>query len=400
MLNKKRLITALVFVAATILFVIAVTVVAGVLFMRSSGDTVAMAGATAVGVPTGKATTKSIGPAGGSLASSDGRITIDVPPKAVSSPLDFSIQPITNLAQGGMGSAYRLQPDGLKFATPIKVSFNFGAPDLKAFIPEGLAVAYQDPKGVWQAFDSVDLDRERKTLTVSTTHFTDYSIWTVRLSPENATLHVRETLEIQLIACLENDSWISRLRTGWGIQNCDSLIKATDTHWSVDIGTITPTGSGSAVYQAPAVKPSKLVATVSFVYKLPGSTEKTAKDVRTCEIEIVGGGYRASGNAGGDTVFSGDICDLAHNFTLKTNNPFLSKVDFFPSSPIKGDYRFTTINGVTGGGGGEYTITGTDTVKTGIELKSSSSGRGVVGPTLHGSGPVHLDLAPLNECKP
>jgi hypothetical protein len=387
--------------AVLIIGVLVIGVIGYVLLSRQGSDTVAMSSATAVGVPNGPATTKSIGPAGGSIASTDGRITVTVPPNVVTGPLDFSIQPITNLAQGGRGSAYRLQPDGLKFASPITVSFNFAAPDLKSIVPEGLAVAYQDPTGVWQAFNTVEIDRERKTLTVSTTHFTDYSIWAVRLSPENATLHLRETLEIQLVACLENDSWLSQLRTSWGIQRCDSMTKSTDTHWSVDIGTITPTGPGSAVYQAPAVKPSKLVATVRFVYKLQGSTERDLKDVRTCEIAIVGGGYRASGNAGGDTVFSGDICDLAHPFTLKTNNPFLSKVDFVPSSPIKGTYYFTTINGVTGGGGGEYTITGTDALKTGMELTSSSKGRGPVGPTLYGSGPVHIDLAPLDkECKP
>jgi hypothetical protein len=113
-------------------------------------------------------------------------------------------------------------------------------------------------------------------------------------------------------------------------------------------------------------------------------------------ITIVDRGYRASGNAGGDTVVSGDICDLGQHFTLKTNNPFLSTLEFSPSSPIKGTYSFHTKNGVTGGGGGEYTITGTDTLKTGIELSSNSSGRGLVGPTLHGSGPVHLDLTPLD----
>lgn len=397
MVSKRRLITSALLVVAMIAIVIGVVIVAGILFLRSSGDTVAMASATQVGVPNGPATTKSIGPAGGSIASTDGRITVTVPPNAVPGPLNFSIQPITNLAQGGMGSAYRLQPDGLKFATPIKVSFKFDAPDLKGIIPEGLAVAYQDLTGIWQAFDTVDLDREHKTLTVSTTHFTDFSIWAVRLSPEKATLHVRETLEIQLVACLENSSWLSRLRTRWGIQRCDALTKSKDTHWSVDIGTITPAGPGFAVYQAPAVKPSKSVATVRFVYKLAGSTENNLKDVRTCEITIVAGAYRASGNAGGDTVFSGDICDLAKHFTLKTNNPFLSSFEFFPSSATEGKWSFSTQNGVTGGGSGRYTITGTDTEKTGIEMNGFSTGS-AAGVTRSGGGSMHLDLVPLEKC--
>jgi|GEM_PF-1650854 len=400
MFNRKRLITALILVVATIVIVIAVAVVAGILFLRSSGDTVAMASATKVGVPNGAPTTKSIGPKGGSIASADGRITVDVPPNAVSSPLNFSIQPITNLAQGGRGSAYRLQPDGLKFATPIRVSFNFDAPDLKEIIPDALAVAFQDPSGVWQAFNTVDVDRERKTLTVSTTHFTDFSVWAVKLSPEKATLHVRETQEIQLIACFENYSWLTRLRTRFGVQRCDALTKSTETRWSVDFGTITPAGPGFAVYQAPAVRPPKGVATVRFIYKLVGSTEKDLRDVRTCEITIVGGGYKASGNAGPGTVFSGDICDLAKHFTLKTTNQFLSPFEFVPDkdSSTHGAWSFKTQNGVTGGGSGSYTITGTDAVKTGIEMEGFSTGRGLVGPTLSGGGSTHLDLAPLEKC--
>src|SRR6266542_378298 len=132
MLNKKRLIIAGVLVLATITIVIAVAIVAVILF-RASGSTIAMPGATAVGVPSGPATTKSIGPAGGSIASADGRIVVDVPPNTVTGVVDFSIQPITNFAHGGVGSAYRLEPSGQKFAPPIAVSFKFDAQDLKDY---------------------------------------------------------------------------------------------------------------------------------------------------------------------------------------------------------------------------------------------------------------------------
>jgi hypothetical protein len=110
--------------------------------------------------------------------------------------------------------------------------------------------------------------------------------------------------------------------------------------------------------------------------------------------------YRASGNAGGDTVFSGDICDLEKPFTLKTNNPFLSSFEFVPSSSSGGKWSFSTTNGVIGGGSGTYTITGTDTERTGIEMTGWSTGT-VRGATRSGGGTVHIDLTPLDqECKP
>ena len=109
--------------------------------------------------------------------------------------------------------------------------------------------------------------------------------------------------------------------------------------------------------------------------------------------------YKASGKAG-DTVFSGEICDLEKPFTIKTNNPFLSSFEFLPSSSTEGTWSFSTQNGVTGGGRGKYTITGTDTLKTGIELNGFSTGT-AAGVTRSGGGAFHLDLVPLDkECKP
>lgn len=223
MFNKKRLITAVVLVSATLIIFIAVAAVAGILFLRPSGDTLAMPGPTAVGVPNGPATTKSIGPAGGSITSPDGRIVVDVPPNAVPGPVDFSIQPITNLAHGGVGSAYRLEPGGQKFAPPIEVSFKFDASDLKGYSPETLAIAYQDPTGVWQSFGTVNVNQASKTLTVSTTHFTDVSAWTIRLSPEKATIRMGETQLIAVEGCIEKDGLGSRLKTLLGIQTCNFL---------------------------------------------------------------------------------------------------------------------------------------------------------------------------------
>src|SRR5690242_17088981 len=81
-----------------------------------------------------------IGPAGGSLTSDDGRLTVSVPPGAVSAPTSLSIQDITNTAPGGDGIAYRVGPDGTTFATPITLTFAADpAEDVSA-----LSIAYQE----------------------------------------------------------------------------------------------------------------------------------------------------------------------------------------------------------------------------------------------------------------
>jgi hypothetical protein len=109
--------------------------------------------------------------------------------------------------------------------------------------------------------------------------------------------------------------------------------------------------------------------------------------------------YSASGKAG-DTIVSGEICDLEKPFTLKTNNPFVPSFRFVPSSPTEGTWSFSTGNGLSGSCACRYTITGTDTLKTGIDLTGSSTGT-LHGTTASGGGSMHIDLVPLDrECKP
>jgi hypothetical protein len=394
MFNKKRLITAAVLVVATIMIVIAVTIIALMLF-RSSSNTVAMPGATAVGVPNGPATTKSIGPAGGSIASPDGRITVDVPPNAVSSPVDFSIQSITNLAHGGVGSAYRLEPGGQKFAPPIEVSFKFDAQDLKGYSPEALAIAYQDPTGVWQSFRTVNIDQASKTLTVSTTHFTDLSVWTIRLSPEKATLRVGETQLIAVEGCIEKDGWGSKLKTLLGTQSCQFFMPRENS-WSVNVGTIAMV-PGAVLYTAPAKKPFPNVATVRLVYRLRGSSPNQ-KDVRTCEITIIDGGYEATGSDG-PTSYSGTVCSLDKEFTVVGHSGGLALTFAFTPSgegrtgtgSLVGSYGIVTWTG-----GGPYKIEGFDSEKPKIVWVTHQT----VSPVTSGSGTFHIDLVPIgtDEC--
>jgi hypothetical protein len=402
MSNKKRLITLVVLALATIMIVISVAIVAGIFFLRGSTDTVAMSGTTAVGVPNGPATTKSIGPAGGSIASPDGKITVEVPPNAVSGPVDFSIQPITNLAHGGVGSAYRLEPSGQKFAPPIEVSFKFDAQDLKGYDPETLAIAYQDPAGVWQSFRTVNINQASKKLIVSTTHFTDLSVWTIRLSPEKATIHVGETQLIAVEGCIEKDDWGSRLKTLLGMPTCHFFMPQ-DNSWSVNVGTIAMV-PGAVLYTAPAKKPSPNVATVRLVYKLRGSLQK---DGRTCEITIVDGGYTASGESH-DETYSGVICDLAKEFTVNGSGLANFAFKFVPSSNTANGTVSYSSSYAPGGapaiesGSGSYTVKGIDTDNPRIVLTIDKATASVMGHAVQPSkaGTVVINLTPSgpDEC--
>ena len=171
------------------------------------------------------------------------------------------------------------------------------------------------------------------------------------------------------------------------------------SEWSVTAGTIDPNGR-NALYTAPARKPSPNVVTVRLKYRLRGSPNgEDVYDVRTAEITIVDNAYRASGSAGGDTVFSGTICDIEKPFRLKTSNPFLSEFEFVPGTSSSGTWKFVTKNGVTGGGANSYTLEGNDALKTAIVMDGVSNACVSVR-CGSGAGEVRLTLTPLetNEC--
>lgn len=404
MFNKKRLITAAVLVVATITIVIVVGTVAAIFFLSPSGDTVPIAGATAVGVPNGPVTTKSIGSEGGSIASPDGRVTVNIPRQAVTSPVNFSVQPITNLAHGGIGSGYRLEPSGQKFATPIKVSFKYDTPDFRAYRPETLAVTYQDPTGVWQAFKTVNVDQASKTLTISTTHFTDVTLGSDELVPDKATLRVRETLEVELKCVMPVRSRGTLLLNRLLGRPPDHCWTIDDSSWSANVGTIYRTGPLSAVYQAPAKKPSPNVATIRLVYHYKQESPNTT-DVRTSEITIVDRGYRASGESH-DLVYSGVICDLAEPFTVNGTGLANFAFKFLPSSPTEGTVSYATTYypggvKVVESGSGSYTVRATDTPEARIAVIIDKATATAMGRSIQPSqaGTLVLHLTPADsEC--
>ena len=409
MFNKKQLIIAVVLVVAI------VAIFAYILFLRPSSETEVVYAATEVGTPNGPAVTKGIGPAGGSLASPDGRLTLTVPPNALTETVAFTIQPITNKARNGLGLAYRLEPNGKTFTTALEISVHYDEHDLAGTIPEALSLAYQDQKGAWHAQKSAKLDQTARTLTVATTHFTDEAFLArLRMIPPAATLHVGESKVIQLVECGEQnfvDKILSRpLKykeppqggVAWSLRGAGTI--KVSALWQEEriVGV---------AYTAPAKQPTPNVAWVDLKVKfyfwdqITGETS-TGEKTLSAKITIVNQGYRASGKMKtGDTFFSGVICDLEDSFTIETNNPYYSSFDFVPSSPTTGAYSFAGKSNLYGAGGGEYTIEGTDALKTGIAMNNvrfsgyfQASGRRIPTSTTGGKG--HIDLVPLDtECK-
>jgi hypothetical protein len=405
MSKRRKIIIALCVLTVGVL-VIGVLIIGAlgyVLFSSRGGDTEMVFAPTEVGAPEGPHVTKNIGPAGGTLASPDGRLTLTVPQNALTETVAFSIQPITNKAGQGLGLAYRLEPSGKTFTTPLEISVRYGDGDLEGTVPEALSIAYQDEKGAWRAQKSAKLDQAAKTLTIATTHFTDFAFLArLRMSPPQATLHIGASQYIELVQCKEPGFWDKILsrpldcsasppgKVSWGVRGSGSLVNKHTT---------------GVFYTAPAKKPTDNIAfvdlTIDFDLRNP-DTGATSKERRTftTKITIINQGYRATGQDG-PTVYSGVICRLDDPFTVTANNTLVSfPLKFVPSSVWAGTFSYSTEwKSLSMVGGGAYRVKGLDTDKPWIicQVDSTLSGPGA---SSSGIGPAHIDLVPLetDEC--
>lgn len=241
--------------------------------------------ATDVGVPIGQAVSAVIGAAGGELTSADGRLTVVVPAGAFATDQTVSIQEITNEAHGAKGPAFRILPEGLHTPVPMTLRFHYSDQELLGTALEFLSVAYQDEAGRWRTDAEPTLDTAAGTLSVQTTHFSDWSkVAGAQLFPSQATVQVGQTLQLQVVDCQREDyedpdSGIV-IPGVWNTCQVSPLDAYASSHWAVNgveggggaVGTVIAQAdpwAGKATYTAPATKPTPNVVSVSVQHSLP-----------------------------------------------------------------------------------------------------------------------------------
>lgn len=222
--------------------------------------------ATTVGAPTGGAVASLvIGAGGGTLISTDGRVGITVPPGALAGDTTISITPIENKAHGGIGIAYRFEPDGQTFAQPATLTFGFTPEELAGSSPEILGAAFQTAAGYWQWLGTPTVDAIANTIAVSTTHFTDMSLVRgVSITPTSANVDTNASLTISVLVCYPNSVNAQATQTfGNACSVANVAPSASMNDWLVNgvpggnaaNGVLLATSSG-IVYSAPSVLPA------------------------------------------------------------------------------------------------------------------------------------------------
>ncbi len=112
-----------------------------------------------------------IGPAGGSVRSVDGVLTLRVPAGALSAPVAIGLALAPNEAPGGVGSGYDISPDGLAFAKPALLGLRYGPGGLDVPGVDGIALAFQSGTS-WAGLTGGTIDTSARVLTIrlSNTH--------------------------------------------------------------------------------------------------------------------------------------------------------------------------------------------------------------------------------------
>ena len=223
--------------------------------------------------PTGEA---DIGPEGGTLVSADEHLMLTIPQGALSKTIHFISKGITNKAYGGIGQSIQISPEGTTFAVPVTMTFTLDDDQLSTSdVADSLnstGIAYLGTDKQWHWVTGATYDATAKTVTVQTTHLSNWSpVYGEQLSPLSTTVDINDTVTFNVIGCYAPNS-AGTFVLG---HKCDTETASLTTsvkEWAVNgivggnatVGTIS--GSGlSATYTAPAQKPS------------PGTVDVTAR---------------------------------------------------------------------------------------------------------------------------
>jgi hypothetical protein len=203
------------------------------------------------------------------VSAPDGRIALTIPAGALASNTVISIQPLTNMAHGKIGAAYRLTPEGQTFLTPVTLTFPYTDQDLLGTSAEVLGAAFQTADGYWQWAGDATVDTAAKTVSIGSSHFSDWSLVKgLQIRPPSKTVKVNGSVGLKVVGCYDPSSPDPR---GYKCDDDDELtILNPVSEWSVNgrpggggvFGTVLGSGA-TATYTAPATEPIPSTVAVS-----------------------------------------------------------------------------------------------------------------------------------------
>jgi hypothetical protein len=300
------------------------------------------------GSPMGSPTTASVGMSGGRVVA--GALTITVPAGALPDGTMITATPISSTVPGKRGQAIRLEPEGTTFSQPVTLTFRYSDEDLEGTAPEALLIAYQHSSGKWAVPGDVTLDTSARTISVQTTHFSDWSMVAgAQLRPPSKSLKVNQSVTLVARRCFAPpestvEMELAPLLIGYSCDADEELapLPVATSDWSVN-GV--PGGSGSTgtvvgelsqgTFTAPSTKPSPNSVAVSARVELTkkGKVLVNSNVTITDDSATLNVRARYSKTGQGLTAFvSGDVTDEGFQFEM-------------PFPLIDGDYSPLNLSG-------------------------------------------------------
>ncbi|MEO5978380.1 MAG: hypothetical protein ABIS36_18610 [Chryseolinea sp.] len=245
---------------------------------------------TAVGTPTGNATSEVIGALGGSVTSADGIVSLSIPEGALDGNTVIAVEGITNNAPLGIsGAAYRFTPDGQQFKKPVKITFKYSTVLSQGTEPHLLWIVTQAQDGSWQALLKSNVSTDAQTVSGEINHFSDWGIGKfidLTLEPASPILAPGKSIDLRVsgfIANTDADDELAPLIPSIS-KSGDSELKSLSTLDDVSIfkivqwdleedGSLSPHGF-SATYTAPSKIPTRNPVAVSVELERFGANGK------------------------------------------------------------------------------------------------------------------------------
>ena len=301
------------------------------------------------GTATGPAVSATIGPAGGTLSAGDGKASVSIPAGALAAATTISIQPVTNTTPGGRGLSYRFAPSGVVFSVPVQITFSFTDADLIGSSPGVLGIGFQDEQGFWHAVRDTVRDDAAKTVSASSTHFSDWSYFVGwRLQPSAAIVLPGSRLQLNVEHCAprttadEPSPLMTACTTNFGSAG---LIK----EWAVDgieggnsaIGTVTTELVPTATYTAPVLVIGIQTHDVTVRLSPPNSPD----ELLVSKITVVPGGSGApSFSVTGTLDLRGIFTDICPQTFAYISKPRLQDGVDFLIVPNQSGLLYSIVN--------------------------------------------------------
>ncbi len=260
---------------------------------------------TVAGTPLGSAVSGKIGPAGGTLITSDGKGEFVFPAGALNNSTDIVIQPLISNIPLAIGNAYRLLPENTQFINPVILKYHYSPDELEGTFPEAIFIADQNAEGIWQAHGNVTTDTANKTISAKLFHFSDWGLFSAyHLNISNDIVDPDEQVDLE-IKEIPGASLFFSLGQNSTSPIGSPIPPASGVEIAIDLSQTLPvnkgsinTSAGKSTYTAPSVFPSNssfnLVRIKGKVHISPNQIYQMTQDISlggTVQANVDGQAY-------------------------------------------------------------------------------------------------------------